>query len=153
MLVGTIAQACSTKGGEPASAPSSSPTPTNATVMVDGHSHTISGEVDCRTTPTQPSATPAESGSQTTRISAHDDTASVSLSLSDATPPGVNGFAISLNAASATYQMPYQAVQSPNQVQASRQGNSYTVTGTGKALAPGQGGMRDLPFEIDVTCS
>jgi hypothetical protein len=153
VVVGTIAPACSTKTGEPASAPSSTPVATNTTVMVDGHSHTISGKVDCTTSAMQPSATPPESGNKTTRISAHDDAATVSLSLSDANPPGVNGFSISLNAANANYQLPYQSVQSPDQVRATQSGKNYTVTGVGKALAPGQGGMRDLQFEVDVTCS
>ncbi|MGB9304821.1 MAG: lipoprotein LpqH [Mycobacterium sp.] len=153
LLVGTIAAACSTKNGEPASAPSSTPVATNTTVMVDGHSHTISGKVDCSTLPRQTSATPPESGNKTTRISAQDDSAYVSLSMSDANPPGVNGFSISLTAANANYQLPYQSVQSPEQVHATKAGKTYTVTGVGKALAPGQGGMRDLQFEVDVTCS
>jgi hypothetical protein len=38
-------------------------------------------------------------------------------------------------------------------VHATKAGKNYTVTGVGKALAPGQGGMRDLQFEVDVTCS
>jgi hypothetical protein len=117
--------------------------------MVEEHTHTISGGVDCSTSAAQPSATPAESGNQTTRISAHDDSASVSLSLSDATPPAVNGFAISLKTGSTDYQMPYQSVQSSSQVEATRKGKSYTVTGTGQAMAPG---MRMVPFGIHVTC-
>jgi hypothetical protein len=153
VVVGMIAPACSSKNGEPASAATSTPVVTNTTVMVDGHSHTISGKVDCSTSPIQPSATPPESGNKTTRVSAHDDTATVSLSMSDANPPGVNGFSISLNAATANYQLPYQSVQSPDQVHATKDGKSYAVTGVGKALAPGQGGMRDLQFEVNVTCS
>jgi hypothetical protein len=152
VVVGMIAPACSSKSGE-ASAPSSTPVVTNTTVMVDGHSHTFSGKADCSTSAMQPSATPPESGNKTTRISAHDDSSYVSLSLSDANPPGVNGFSIGLNAANANYQLPYQSVQSPDQVHAIKDGKSYTVTGVGKALAPGQGGMRDLQFEVDVTCS
>jgi hypothetical protein len=153
LVVGTIAPACSTKTGEPAASSSSTPVATNTTVMVDGHSHTISAKVDCSTSPRQTSATPAEAGSNTTRISAQDDSAYVSLSLSDANPPGVNGFSLSLNAANGSYQLPFQSVQSPDQVRATKDGKNYTVTGIGKALAPGQGGMRDLQFEVDVTCS
>jgi Mycobacterium 19 kDa lipoprotein antigen len=151
VLQATVVACSSQNQASPPSSPS--PVATNTTVMVDGHSHTISGKVDCSTTPKQSSTTPTESGTQTTRISAHDDAASVSLSLSDANPPGVNGFSLSLNAANANYQLPYQSVQDPNLVHASKQGNNYTVTGVGKALAPGQGGMRDLQFEVDVTCS
>jgi Mycobacterium 19 kDa lipoprotein antigen len=151
LLAGTVAAACSSKDGAPASAPSSTTVATNTTVLVDGHGHTISGKVDCSTSPRQTSATPPESGNKTTRISAQDDSAYVSLSMSDADPPGVNGFSISLTAANANYQLPYQSVQSPEQV--TKAGKNYTVTGVGKALAPGQGGMRDLQFEVDVTCS
>ncbi|AKO25327.1 lppO [Mycobacterium tuberculosis GuangZ0019] len=48
--------------------------------------------------------------------------------------------------------MPYQPVQSPTQVEATRQGKSYTLTGTGHAVIPGQTGMRELPFGVHVTC-
>lgn len=104
--------------------------------------------------PQQPNATPtpSESGTQTTRVNAHDDSASVTLSLSDSTPPDVNGFGISLKIGSVDYQMPYQPVQSPTQVEATRQGKSYTLTGTGHAVIPGQTGMRELPFGVHVTC-
>ncbi len=99
-----------------------------------GHTHTISGVVECRTSPAVRTATPSESGTQTTRVNAHDDSASVTLSLSDSTPPDVNGFGISLKIGSVDYQMPYQPVQSPTQVEATRQGKSYTLTGTGHAV-------------------
>lgn len=81
----------------------------------------------------------------------------MTLSLSDSTPPDVNGFGISLKIGSVDYQMPYQPVQSPTQVEATRQGKSYTLTGTGHAVIrhaviPGQTGMRELPFGVHVTC-
>jgi hypothetical protein len=120
--------------------------------MLEGHSHTISGGVECRTSPAQTTATPAESGTQTTRITAHDDSASVNVSISDLSPPDVNGFSLSLKAEGASYVMPYQPVQSATQLEATRNGKSFTVTGTGQAETGGQGGTRQLPFGLHMTC-
>ena len=88
--------ACSTKGGGPAPPTSSNPAFSATTVMLDQHTHTIYSAVDCNSSAAKPSATPAESGDLTTRITAYDDSASVSLALSDEIPPSVDGFAISL---------------------------------------------------------
>ncbi len=144
--------ACSSKSSQPASAPSSSPASSSTTVMVEGNKHTMITGVDCTSSAAQPSATPTESGNLTTHISVHDDSASVSLALSDEKPPSVDGFAISLKVGTGQYQMPYQPAQSPTQVQATKEGKSYTVTGTGQAVTPGQSGMRQVTFGIHVTC-
>ena len=120
--------------------------------MIDGNKHTMIAGVDCTSSAAQPSATPAESGDLTTRISVHDDSASVSLALSDEKPPSVDGFAISLKVGNGQYQLPYQAPQSATQVQATKDGKSYTVTGTGQATTPGQSGTRQVTFGIHVTC-
>jgi Mycobacterium 19 kDa lipoprotein antigen len=144
--------ACSTKSGAPPSPASSSPAFSATTVMLDQHTHTIYSGVDCNSSAAKPNATPAESGDLTTRITAYDDSASVSLALSDEKPPSVDGFAISLKVGSGQYQLPYQSVQSPTQVQATKDGKSYTVTGAGQALVPGQNGMRQVTFGIHVTC-
>jgi hypothetical protein len=144
--------ACSTKGGGPPSPASSSRAPSSTTVMLDQHAHTITTAVECNSSAAKPSATPAESGDLTTRITAHDDSASVSLAVSDETPPSVDGFAISLKVGTGQYQLPYQSVQSPTQVQATKEGKSYTVTGSGQGSTPGQSGMRQVTFGIHVTC-
>ena len=120
--------------------------------MLDQHTHTIYSRVDCNTSAAKPSATPAESGDLTTRITAHDDSASVSLALSDEIPPSVDGFAITLKVGNEQYQLPYQSVQTPTQVQAAKEGKSYTVTGAGQGSAPGQTGTRQVTFGIHVTC-
>lgn len=86
--LGATLPACSAHSG-PGSPPSAPSAPAAATVMVEGHTHTISGVVECRTSPAVRTATPSESGTQTTRVNAHDDSASVTLSLSDSTPPDV----------------------------------------------------------------
>jgi hypothetical protein len=143
--------ACSTKHGGPASPTSSSPA-SATTVMLDQQTHTIYSGVDCNSSAAKPSATPAESGDLTTRITAHDDSASVSLALSDEIPPSVDGFAISLKVGSDQYQLPYQATQSPTQVQAAKEGKSYTVTGAGQGTIPGKSGTRQVTFGIHVTC-
>ncbi|CQD17896.1 LppO protein [Mycobacterium europaeum] len=143
---------CSGKGSQQASAPSSSPTPPSTTVMIDGNKHTMTAEVTCTSSAAQPDASPPESGDLTTHISVHDDTASVSLALSDEKPPMVDGFAVSLALSTGQYQLPYQATRSATQVQATKQGKSYTVTGTGQATTPGQSGTRAVTFGIHVTC-
>lgn len=120
--------------------------------MLDQRTHTIYSRVDCTSSAAKPSATPAESGDLTTRITVYDDSASVSLALSDEIPPSVDGFAISLKADIGQYQLPYQSPQTPTQVQAAKEGKSYTVTGAGQGSAPGQTGTRQVTFGIHVTC-
>ncbi|MGO8771489.1 MAG: lipoprotein LpqH [Mycobacterium sp.] len=144
--------ACSGKNGQPAAAPSSSPVSVSTTVMINGNKHTMIGGVECTSSAAQPNATPPESGDLTTRISVHDDSASVTLALSDETPPSVDGFGVSLKVGSAEYRLPYQAPQSATQVQAAKNGKSYTVTGTGQGVSPKQGDVHQVTFGIHVTC-
>ena len=144
--------ACSGKSGQPAATPSSSPVSVSTTVMINGNKHTMIGGVECTSSAAQPNATPPESGDLTTRISVHDDSASVTLALSDETPPSVDGFGVSLKVGSGQYQLPYQAPQTATQVQATKNGKSYTVTGTGQAASPKQGDVHQVTFGIHVTC-
>jgi Mycobacterium 19 kDa lipoprotein antigen len=120
--------------------------------MVEGNKHTMITAVECNSTAAQPSAIPAESGDLTTRISVHDDSASISLALSDEKPPSVDGFAISLKTGSGQFQLPYQSPQSATQVQATKDGKSYTVTGSGQGTSPSQGDVHQVTFGIHVTC-
>jgi Mycobacterium 19 kDa lipoprotein antigen len=152
LALGAALPACSSKSGQPTSATSSSAAPSSTTVMVGGNKHSIMTKVDCTSTAAQPSATPVESGDLTTRISVHDDSASVSLALSDEKPPSVDGFSLSLKAGSGEYQLPYQAPQSATQVQATKDGKSYTVTGSGQGASPNQGDVHQVTFGIHVTC-
>jgi hypothetical protein len=148
----TALSACSSNGGKPASPASSSPRPSPTTVMLDQHTHTMNAKVDCKSTAAAPHATPPESGDLTTRITVQDDSASVSFALSDERPPSVDGFSISLKVGNGQYQLPYQPTQSANQVQVAKDGNRYTITGTGQGTMPGQSGMRQVTFGIHVTC-
>jgi hypothetical protein len=152
VILAASLSACSSKGGQPSSAPTTSPAISSTTVMMDGNKHTMIGGVDCKSTAAQPSATPAESGDLTTRITVHDDSASISLALSDEKPPSVDGFSISLKTGSGQYQLPYQAPETANQVQATKDGKSYTVTGTGQGSSPNQGDVHQVTFGIHVTC-
>jgi hypothetical protein len=152
VVMGVSLSACSSKGGQSATSPRSSATAPSTTVMVDGSKHTMIEAVQCTSSAAQPSATPTESGDLTTRISVHDDSASISLALSDEKPPSVDGFAISLKTESGQYQLPYQAPQSAIQVQATKDGKSYTVTGTGQGVSPTQGDVHQVTFGIHVTC-
>lgn len=135
-----------------ATPPKPTPAPPTTTVMMGMHTHSIATDVSCTHSAAQADATPPESGDLTTRITAHDDSASLSLALSDEKPPSVDGFAVSLKVGDDQYSIPYQATETPTQVQVSRNGNSYTVTGSGQAVAPRQSGMHQLTFGIHVTC-
>lgn len=149
-VLSTGVLACSSKHGQPT--PSTSPAPVSTTVMIDGNKHTMIAGVDCTSSAARPSATPAESGSLTTRINVHDDAASVSLALSDEKPPTVDGFAISLKVGNGQYRIPYQGTTSPTQVQATKDGKSYTVTGNAQATTPGRSDTRQVTFGVHVTC-
>lgn len=120
--------------------------------MAGGDKHTIMTKVECRRSTAQADATPAESGGVTTHISVQDDAASVTLALSDEKPPSVDGFGLSLTVGSGQYRLPYQAPQSATQVQAAKDGQSYTVTGTGQGVSPNQGDVHSVTFGIHVTC-
>jgi len=152
VVLGASLSACSTKGGQPASAPSSSPASPTTTVMIDGNKHTMIAGVNCTSSAAQPKAMPPESGDLTMRISVHDDSSSVTLALSDEKPPSVDGVAISLTAGTDQYQLPYQPAEPRTQVQTTRDGKGFTVTGTGEAMTPGQSGMHQVTFGIHVTC-
>lgn len=152
VALGAGLPACSSKDNHPAAASSSGPPLASTTVMIDGNKHTMIAAVDCTRSAAQPNASPPESGDLTTRINVHDDAASVSLAVSDEQPPTVDGFAISLKLNNGQYQLPYQGTKSPTQVQATKDGKSYTVTGTGQASTPGQNDLRDVTFGIHVTC-
>ncbi len=129
------------------------PNPTSASVTVNGSTHKISGAVECTNSSANPHATPAETGSGTTRVSAHDDSGRFNLALSNDTPPRLDGFALSLTVDNGEYEMPYQSALSSNQITVTRQGNTYTVKGTGASVTrvpPGQ--SANPTFEIDVAC-
>lgn len=152
-VVAASLPACSNGGGRPAVAPGTSTVPVSpTTVMVGDTTHTMMSPVNCTTTAAKRDATPPEAGDLTIRIAVHDDASSVRLTLSDLKPPTVDGFAISLKVGDGRYQFPYQAPQSPIQVQATKDGKSYTVTGTGEATTPDQSGTRQVTFGIHVTC-
>ncbi len=152
VALGASLPACSGKESHPAAPTSSTPALTSTTVMIDGNKHTMIAAVDCISSAAQPNASPPESGDLTTRITVRDDAASVSVAVSDERPPTVDGFAISLKLDNGQYQLPYQGTNSPTQVQATKDGNSYTITGTGQATTPGQSGAREVRFGIHVTC-
>jgi hypothetical protein len=117
--------------------------------MMGGNKHTMIAGVECNNSAAVP---PAESGDLTTHITVHDDSASIMLAMSDEKPPSVDGFAISLKTGSGQYQLPWQAPQSATQVQATKDGKSYTVTGTGQGVSPNQGDAHQVTFGIHVTC-
>jgi hypothetical protein len=153
--------ACSNKSAQPSSQPVRSSATTTATVQtipgggtsqaeltLNGHTHTISGPVNCIAQAANPSATPPLGN---LAISASDDTASFAMSwLSNAKSP-LMALTFSYTLDGGEYTMPYYP-QPPN-VEATVQGNSYTVKGTPPVLAPGESTLtKNLPVEIHVAC-
>ncbi|QNI07613.1 lipoprotein LpqH [Mycobacterium kubicae] len=126
--------------------------PAAADITIEGHKHTITSGIECETESANPNATPPQSGSRTTHITASDGAAEELLSLSDTTPLGVNGFSVTVTVDADVYRIPYQPLESSSKVQATKAGKSYTVTGSGKGSEPNVTGMRDLHFEVRVTC-
>jgi hypothetical protein len=140
---------CSGKTSQPAAAATS---PASVTVMMDRHTHSITTGITCTSSTPETTTSPTESGDLTTHIVAKDDSASVQLALSDETPPTVDSFGVSLKIGSTLYQIPYQPTVSATQAQATKNGKSYTVTGSGEAVTPGESSTRQVTFGIHVTC-
>jgi hypothetical protein len=148
---------CSTNSAGPTSPParsstSAATTPAGGTgsaeLTVDGHTHRISGPVNCTAQEANPSGTPPLGN---LAISASDETASFALSwLSNAKSP-LMALTLSYKVDNGDYSMPY--VPQPPNVEATVQGKSYTVKGTPPILAPGESTLtKDLPVEIHATC-
>jgi hypothetical protein len=151
--------ACSSKS-QPASQPVRAPVSTTTTtqaipgsgaapaeLMVDGHTHKISGPINCTAQAPNPTA---KFPLGNLAISASDDTASFAMSwLSNAKSP-LMALTLSFQVDAGEYTMPYYP-QPPN-IQASTRGNSYAVKGAPPVLSPGQSTLKNLPIEIHVTC-
>lgn len=153
--------ACSAKSAEPTSPPVRGSASSTATVQtspavgngqaeltLNGHTHTISGPVNCTAQSANPSGTPSLGN---LAISASDDTASFAMSwLSNAKAP-LMGLTFSYKLDNGEYSMPYYP-QPPN-VEATVQGTSYTVKGSPPVLAPGESTLtKNLPVEIHASC-
>jgi Mycobacterium 19 kDa lipoprotein antigen len=161
ILLAAALVGCSGKSTEPPSQPSrssasatttapTSPTGSNARAQltVKGHTHVITGSVNCTAQEADPTGTPPRGN---LAITASDETASVAMSwLSNAASP-LTALTFSYKIDGGDYLMPYYP-QPPN-VEATAQGSSYSVKGTAPVLPPGES-MRtqNLPIEIHVTC-
>jgi hypothetical protein len=153
--------ACSNKSPEPSTQPARSSRSTTTTTQtspaggtaqaeltLNGHTHAISGPVNCLAQEANPSGKPPLGD---LAISASDDTASFAMSWLSNSPSPLMALTFSYNIDGGEYTMPYYP-QPPN-VQAIAQGNSYTVKGTPPVLAPGESTLtKNLPAEIHVTC-
>jgi hypothetical protein len=151
--------ACSSKNAEPSSPPARSSTTTTAQanpaggtpqaqISLNGHTHAISGPVNCTAQQANPSGT---SPLGNLAISASDDTASFAMSWLSNTPSPLMALTFSYKLDGGEYTMPYYP-QPPN-VQAIGQGNSYTVKGTPPVLAPGESTLtKNMPVEIHASC-
>jgi Mycobacterium 19 kDa lipoprotein antigen len=154
--------ACSNKSAGPSSAPvRSSPAatttavatspaggPSHAEITLNGRTHKISGQVNCTAQQANPSGTPPLGN---LAILASDETASFAMSWLTNSPSPLMALTFSYKIDGGEYTMPYYP-QPPN-VQATAQGNSYTVKGTPPVLAPGESTLtKNLPAEIHATC-
>jgi hypothetical protein len=149
--------ACSGKtgpGSPPVRGSASSTTTTQATtgagqaeLAVDGHTHKISGLVNCTAQAATHDAT-APLGNLA--ISASDDTASFAMSWLSNTKSPVMGLTLSYKVDSGEYTMPYYP--KPPNLEANVRGKTYTVKGTPPVLTPGESTLKNLPVEIRVAC-
>jgi len=151
--------ACSGKSAGPSSQPTRSsatavttPSPAagspHAEISLNGHTHTISGPVNCTAQQANPSGTPPLGN---LAISASDDTASFAMSWLSNSPSPLMALTFSYKIDDGEYTMPYYP--RPPNVQATGQGNGYTVKGTPPVLAPGESTLtKNLPVEIHATC-
>jgi hypothetical protein len=124
-----------------------------ADVIIDGNKRSITSGVRCTTST-------GAAGNQTTHITAMNGVAQLDLSLSDATPPLVNGFGLALTSDPDLYRIPYQAPKKVEDAHANRDGKTYKVIGTGRgtkpgpkpAIKPGESELQNLKFQILVVC-
>lgn len=163
ILCAATLTACSNKTAEPSSDPARSsasatatPTvqtspaggPSRAELTVNGHIHNISGPVKCTAQEANPSGTPPLGN---LAISASDETASFGMSWLSNAPSPLMALTFSYKLDGGEYTMPYHP-QRPN-VEATAQGNNYTVKGTPPVLALGKSTLtKNLPVEIHATC-
>jgi hypothetical protein len=163
ILCAATLTACSNKSAEPSSQPvrsSASATatstmqtspaggPSRAELTLNGHIHKISGPVICTAQAANPSGTPPLGN---LAISASDETASFAMSWLSNTPSPLMALTFNYELDGGEYTMPYSS-QPPN-VEATAQGNNYTVKGTPPVLAPGEDtSTKNLPVEIHATC-
>ncbi|MGB8795374.1 MAG: lipoprotein LpqH [Mycobacterium sp.] len=163
ILCAATLTACSNKTAEPSSDPARSsasatatPTvqtspaggPSRAELTVNGHIHNISGPVNCTAQEANPSGTPPLGN---LAISASDETASFGMSWLSNAPSPLMALTFSYKLDGGEYTMPYHP-ERPN-VEATAQGNNYTVKGTPPVLALGKSTLtKNLPVEIHATC-
>lgn len=127
-----------------------SPPRPRAELTIDGHKRSITSGVECTTTEDA-------AGNRITQLVAVNGVAQLNMSLSEATPPLVNGFGLALTSEPDVYWMAYQTVKKASDVHANRDGKSYKVSGTGNGTKPGpkRPGKRDtqeLKFQVLVVC-
>lgn len=124
-----------------------------AEITIEGNKRTITSGIRCTTSE-------GRAGNRNTHITALNGVAQVDLSLSDATPPLVNGFGLALTSQPDVYRIPYQTVKKASDVHANRDGKTYKVIGTGNGTRPGpkpikkpgESGLQELKFQILVIC-
>ena len=157
IVLAALFVACSKNSGEPTSQPSPGSASTSATLetpsggspaslMVNGHTHTFSGPVDCSATSANPKATPPQGERE---VTASDDVASFDIRWANATPSLV-ALSLTFKVDDGEYSMPYYP--NPPHVEATKEGKNYTVKGTPPVLAPGDSATSNLQVEIHATC-
>lgn len=127
-----------------------SPPRPRAELTIDGHKRPITNGVECTTTEDA-------AGIRSIHLVAVNGVAQLNVSLSEATPPLVNGFGLALTSEPDVYWMAYQTVKKTSDVHANRDGKSYKVSGTGNGTKPGpkrpgKSDTQELKFQVLVVC-
>ena len=141
VVVGGLA-GCSSNKSNPSSAKSGSASSSSSPavaeqVIIDGQNQNINGKVSC---------TPANGN---INIGIGDPTDGVGAVVSDANPPAVHSVGLG-NPNGVT--LGYADAANQGSAQATKNGNSYKITGTATGYDTNSQQQVSKPFEMDVTC-
>lgn len=136
MVVAGLA-GCSSNKSKTSSPNTSSAKPSAQQVIVDGQNQSVTGKVTC---------TPANGN---INIGIGDPTDGIGAVVTDANPPAVHSVGLgSPNGVT----LGYADSASQGSAQATKNGNSYKITGTATGVDMNSQQQVSKPFEIDVTC-
>jgi lipoprotein LpqH len=137
-LVVTALVGCSTNKSNTSSSSSNSPAPSAEKISVDGQNQNVSGPVGC-----------AASGDNI-NIGIGDPTTGVGAVVTNANPPAVHSVGLgNVNGVTLGYS---DGAPSQGNAQATKNGNSYKITGTATGVEMTNQQPVTKSFEMDATC-
>ena len=134
--VDAVCSGSASPGTSGTSAPSAGP---RTKVIIDGQDQGVTGEVTCIMS------------SGTIDITIKADPATYNADLTDANPPGVKN--VYLDNPKNGLTLDYTGGDRQGSAQATRDGNTFKITGTATGTAGSNKGQVSKPFEIDVACT